>query len=93
MKMTKQFLGEDFLLENPTAQRLYHTYAKALPIFDYHNHLSPERIAQNTPFQHLTEAWLDGDHYKWRAMNCSLYFSESFISLDTFRTTTLFWHH
>lgn len=71
MKMTKQFLGEDFLLENPTAQRLYHTYAKALPIFDYHNHLSPERIAQNTPFQQLTEAWLDGDHYKWRAMRAN----------------------
>jgi glucuronate isomerase len=71
MKMTKQFLGEDFLLENSTAQRLYHTYAKALPIFDYHNHLSPERIAQNTPFQQLTEAWLDGDHYKWRAMRAN----------------------
>lgn len=69
--MAKHFLNDDFLLENQTAQRLYHTYAKALPIFDYHNHLSPERIAKNTSFQQLTEAWLDGDHYKWRAMRAN----------------------
>jgi glucuronate isomerase len=71
MRTAKQFLDKDFLLENQTAQRLYHTYAKSLPIFDYHNHLSPERIAHNTSFQHLTEAWLEGDHYKWRAMRAN----------------------
>ena len=64
----KKFLSENFLLENDFAARLYHEYAAALPIIDYHNHLSPKDIADNRNFGTLTEAWLEGDHYKWRAM-------------------------
>ncbi|WP_447893652.1 glucuronate isomerase [Vreelandella sp. GE22] len=62
------FLGEDFLLDSEMAKRLYHGYASAQPIFDYHCHLSPQDIAQDRRFENLTEIWLKGDHYKWRAM-------------------------
>lgn len=64
----KQFLCEDFLLSTPTAQKLYHDYAKDQPIFDYHCHLNPKEIAENRRFSDLAEIWLEGDHYKWRAM-------------------------
>lgn len=64
----KNFLDQDFLLENKTAQRLYHEYAAPMPVIDYHNHLSPEQIAKDINFENLTQAWLYGDHYKWRAM-------------------------
>lgn len=64
----KPFLGENFLLENKTAEILYHQYASHLPIIDYHNHLSPQEIAEDKKFTNLTAAWLYGDHYKWRAM-------------------------
>ncbi len=64
----KAFLDEHFLLESRTAQALYHDYAAALPIIDYHCHLPPREIAENHQFQNLTEIWLEGDHYKWRAM-------------------------
>lgn len=64
----KKFLDEDFLLENKTAQTLYHDYAKGQPIIDYHCHLPPDDIAHNKSFADITEAWLAGDHYKWRAM-------------------------
>jgi glucuronate isomerase len=64
----KPFLGENFLLENDVAAELYHDYAAALPIIDYHCHLSPEDIANNRRFRSITEIWLEGDHYKWRAM-------------------------
>ncbi|HSC53321.1 MAG TPA: glucuronate isomerase [Phnomibacter sp.] len=64
----KQFLDENFLLETKTAQQLYHEFAKQMPIIDYHNHLSPEQIANNASFENLTQVWLYGDHYKWRAM-------------------------
>jgi len=64
----KPFLGEHFLLENSTAEILYHEYAAGQPIIDYHNHLPPEQIANNKSFKNITEVWLDGDHYKWRAM-------------------------
>ena len=64
----KPFLNEDFLLNNPTAERLYHEYAAPMPVVDYHNHLSPELIARDGKFSNLTTAWLNGDHYKWRAM-------------------------
>ncbi len=67
----KPFLNENFLLENATAQRLYHDYAAAMPIIDYHCHLSPEDIARDRQFEHLTAIWLDGDHYKWRAMRAN----------------------
>lgn len=62
------FLGPDFLLENEAAKRLYHDHASVMPICDYHSHLSPLEIADNRQFDNLTELWLNGDHYKWRAM-------------------------
>ncbi len=64
----KPFLNEDFLLQSATAQQLYHEYAAAMPIIDYHNHLPPDEIAANKQFKNITEIWLKGDHYKWRAM-------------------------
>ncbi|GAA4726218.1 glucuronate isomerase [Brevibacillus fulvus] len=64
----KPFLHEDFLLDSETAKKLYHQYAKDMPIFDYHCHLSAKEIAENRKFANITEAWLGGDHYKWRAM-------------------------
>ncbi|PLW90020.1 glucuronate isomerase [Mucilaginibacter sp.] len=67
----KNFLDDDFLLHSDTARRLYHDYAKDMPIIDYHCHLSPEQIARNINFNNLTQAWLYGDHYKWRAMRAN----------------------
>jgi len=64
----KEFLDDNFLLQGKTAQRLYHDYAAGLPIIDYHCHLPPNEIADNINFKNLTQAWLYGDHYKWRAM-------------------------
>lgn len=64
----KNFMDEDFLLSNETARRLYHDYAQSQPIFDYHCHLNPKEIAENRRFNDLTEIWLEGDHYKWRAL-------------------------
>lgn len=61
-------LTADFLLHSEAAKRLYHGYAAGLPIIDYHNHLPPAEIAENKKFSNLTEIWLKGDHYKWRAM-------------------------
>ncbi|MEO1235528.1 MAG: glucuronate isomerase [Planctomycetota bacterium] len=62
------FITEDFLLSNDTAARLYHEHAAAQPIIDYHCHLPPADLAGNRKFANLFEAWLEGDHYKWRAM-------------------------
>ncbi len=64
----KEFLSHDFLLDTETGLRLYHDYAVGLPIIDYHCHLPPQQIADNHQFENLTEIWLQGDHYKWRAM-------------------------
>ncbi len=64
----KQFMGDDFLLDNKTAYTLFHEYAKDMPIFDYHCHLIPSEIASNKRFTTITDAWLGGDHYKWRQM-------------------------
>ncbi|MBL7737058.1 MAG: glucuronate isomerase [Chitinophagaceae bacterium] len=64
----KRFLDENFLLYNKTAEYLYHEIAKPLPIIDYHCHLAPDQIAEDIRFGNLTQAWLAGDHYKWRAM-------------------------
>ncbi|HET9824754.1 MAG TPA: glucuronate isomerase, partial [Chitinophagaceae bacterium] len=64
----KKFLDENFLLKTITAQQLYHDYAGQMPIIDYHCHLSPQQIAEDVKFENLTQAWLSGDHYKWRAM-------------------------
>ncbi|NOQ92283.1 MAG: glucuronate isomerase [Flavobacteriaceae bacterium] len=66
-----KFLDDNFLLQTKTAQRLYHNYAKDLPIIDYHNHLSPKDISEDKQFKNLTEIWLEGDHYKWRAMRAN----------------------
>ena len=66
-----KFIHPDFLLYTKTAARLYHQYAEAEPIFDYHCHLSPRDIAENRQFKDLFEIWLEGDHYKWRAMRAN----------------------
>ncbi|MBC8011956.1 MAG: glucuronate isomerase [Burkholderiales bacterium] len=65
------FLHDDFLLTTETARRLYHDVAKAQPIYDYHCHLPPDQIAANRRFANLTQIWLAGDHYKWRAMRAA----------------------
>jgi len=66
--MNKPFINEDFLLETKTARRLYNEFSKNQPIIDFHCHLSPAMIADDTMFDNLGQAWLEGDHYKWRAM-------------------------
>lgn len=67
----KQFLDENFLLKNKTAEILYHEYAKNMPIIDYHCHLPQQQIAEDKNFENLTQIWLYGDHYKWRAMRAN----------------------
>lgn len=67
----RTFLSNDFLLEGDWSRLLYHQYAKDLPIIDYHCHLPPEQIARDHRFRSLTEIWLDGDHYKWRALRAA----------------------
>jgi len=67
----KAFLSEDFLLNTETAKILYHEFARNMPILDYHCHLPVEEIAKNRNFDNLTQIWLDGDHYKWRAMRAN----------------------
>ncbi len=69
--MPTPFIHDDFLLQTSTAQRLYHDYAAGQPILDYHNHLPPQDIAENRQFNDLFEIWLEGDHYKWRAMRAN----------------------
>ncbi len=64
----KPFLDDNFLLQSETAQRLYHEHAQHLPIIDYHCHLNPQMVAEDYRFRSITELWLGGDHYKWRAM-------------------------
>lgn len=67
----KQFLDKDFLLQTTTAKQLYHNYASQEPIFDFHNHLSPQEMYENKTLGNLANAWLDHDHYKWRAMRAA----------------------
>jgi glucuronate isomerase len=67
----KSFLDENFLLNSQTAQDLYHQFAKDMPIIDYHCHLPPDQIAEDKNFENLTQVWLYGDHYKWRAMRAN----------------------
>lgn len=67
----KEFLDKNFLLQSNTAEKLYHEHAKNLPIIDYHCHLPPEDIANNRKFETITQIWLNGDHYKWRAMRAN----------------------
>ena len=66
--MTKTFIHDDFLLHTDAARDLYHNFAKAEPIYDYHCHLPQQLILENHKFADLAEIWLGGDHYKWRAM-------------------------
>ena len=64
----KEFMGEDFLLNTEVSKKLYHSFAKELPIIDYHCHVNPKEIYENKKFNNLYEVWLSGDHYKWRIM-------------------------
>ncbi len=68
MAMIADYMNDDFLLQNKTAQRLYHEYAEKMPIYDYHCHLDAAEIAADKQFATITQAWLYGDHYKWRAL-------------------------
>ena len=77
----KKFMDENFLLHNDSAAQLYHEYAAKMPIIDYHNHLIPSQIAGNHTFGNITQAWLYGDHYKWRAMR-TLGVKEQYITGD-----------
>ncbi|MFZ4106221.1 glucuronate isomerase [Flavobacterium sp.] len=67
----KIFITDDFLLHSEAAKTLYHEYAKKQPIFDYHCHLSPKDIAEDRQFENLAQIWIDGDHYKYRAMRAN----------------------
>ncbi len=67
----KNFLDDNFLLLTKTAQTLYHDFAKQMPVIDYHNHLMPDQIAADKNFDNITQVWLYGDHYKWRAMRAN----------------------
>ncbi len=68
MSDIKAFMDEDFLLDTKVAQKLYHEHAAGMPIYDYHCHLSIQEIAQDRQFDNMSQVWLAGDHYKWRAM-------------------------
>ncbi len=75
------FIHNDFLLTSSAAKQLFHEFAKDLPIIDYHNHLPPEQVAKNHTFSTISEVWLKGDHYKWRAMRANG-INESYITGD-----------
>ena len=77
----KKFMDKDFLLTTDTAKTLYHDYAAKMPIIDYHCHINPKEIATNHRFRNITEAWLGGDHYKWRMIR-SNGVDEKFITGD-----------
>lgn len=79
--MNTGFIHDNFLLENKYAEELYHNYSKDQPIIDYHNHLSPKLIAEDNIFKNITDLWIKGDHYKWRAMR-TLGINEKFITGD-----------
>ena len=67
----ESFINADFLLGSEAARELYHGSAEAQPIIDYHCHLDPAQIAENHQFKDITELWLGGDHYKWRALRAN----------------------
>lgn len=77
----KQFMDKEFLLSTPAASRLFHEYADACPVLDYHCHINPREIAEDKQFLNITEVWLGGDHYKWRLMR-SNGIDEHFITGD-----------
>lgn len=64
----KKFMNDNFMLNNETAAKLFNDYAKDMPIFDYHCHLSPQMMYEDKPFENITQIFLGGDHYKWRYM-------------------------
>jgi len=67
----KLFLNKEFLLDNATGAELFHNYAEKMPIFDYHCHINPKEIADDKKYENITQVWLYGDHYKWRAMRAN----------------------
>jgi glucuronate isomerase len=69
--MQNSFITDDFLLHNDIAKKLYHEVAKVQPIYDYHSHLSPKDIAEDRQFENITQLWIEGDHYKYRAMRAN----------------------
>ena len=77
----KEFMDNDFLLKTDTAKKLYHEYAENMPIFDYHCHLIPSQIAEDKRFTTISDAWLGGDHYKWRQIRTAG-FDENLITGD-----------
>lgn len=77
--MSQTFINDNFLLENKYAEELYHNYSKNQPIIDYHNHLNPQFIAEDKIFENITQVWINGDHYKWRAMR-TLGINEQFVT-------------
>lgn len=77
----RSFLDSDFLLSSEAARQLFHGYAEGMPIFDFHNHLPVKDIREDTRFETITQLWLGGDHYKWRAMR-ALGVEERFITGD-----------
>ncbi|WP_299108334.1 glucuronate isomerase [uncultured Winogradskyella sp.] len=79
--INKNFIHGNFLLENQYAEELYHNYSKNQPIIDYHNHLPPQEILEDKIYNNLTKVWINGDHYKWRAMR-TLGVKEKFITGD-----------
>ncbi|MCB0494694.1 MAG: glucuronate isomerase [Cyclobacteriaceae bacterium] len=78
---TKSFIHDNFLLKNKYSEQLYHEYASKMPIIDYHCHLPPKDIAENTIFNNISNVWINGDHYKWRAMR-TLGVNEKYITRD-----------
>lgn len=72
----KAFLNENFLLENSAAERLYHEFAEAMPIIDYHCHINPADIAEDKRYTSITDLWLGGDHYKWRLLRANGVYEE-----------------
>lgn len=77
----QEFIKDNFLLQNEYSEKLYKTYAENQPIIDYHNHLSPKDIAEDRSFDNITQVWLAGDHYKWRAMR-TMGVDEKYITGD-----------
>lgn len=77
----KKFMDENFLLSNSFSERLYHEYSEKMPIIDYHCHINPKEILDDKKFKNITEVWLYGDHYKWRAMR-SYGIDEKYITGD-----------
>ena len=79
MSANQTFINDNFLLENKFAEELYHNYSKNQPIIDYHNHLNPQFIVEDKIFDNITQVWINGDHYKWRAMR-TLGINEQFVT-------------